>query len=272
MIPKTFAKGIWLLVLPKFVLGAIAVVLFAMGLIPLSYLWLTLVMWILISGLGIAVGYHRIFSHRTHTLKTWQENIILFFATFAAQGSPIFWVAVHRGYHHPYSDTARDLHSPVAYSKWHAFVGWLNQNTEANNQVNIKYAVDLLRKPNFVWFHKNYYRLAWAVPLTLAVFDWQLAFAMFFLPSAIALLQDNGTNVFGHTKAGIGYRNFDTTDNSQNNFVLGYLGWGQGWHNNHHARPARFDFGSGTSGKWWEWDPCRIFLPLLGPAKNDSSN
>jgi stearoyl-CoA desaturase (delta-9 desaturase) len=50
---------------------------------------------------------------------------------------------------------------------------------------------------------------------------------------------------------------------SQNNFVLGYLGWGQGWHNNHHHDPKSYDFGTNISGKWWEFDPCRIFLPFL---------
>lgn len=263
---NNFSKGIWLLVIPKFILGLVAIGLFAAGIIPITYLLLTFVMWVLISGLGIAVGYHRILSHKTHTLKTWQENIILFFATFAAQGSPIFWVAVHRGYHHPHSDTNRDLHSPVAHGKWHAFIGWLSNTNESNNTVNVKYAIDLLRKPNVVWFHKHYYKLIWAVPAIMLLINWKLAFTMFFLPTALALLQDNLVNVFGHTNGFIGYRNFETNDNSQNNIILGYLGWGQGWHNNHHAFPARYDFGSGTSGKWWEWDPCRIFLPLLGKS------
>jgi fatty-acid desaturase len=44
---------------------------------------------------------------------------------------------------------------------------------------------------------------------------------------------------------------------------MGLLTWGQGWHNNHHYAPGNYDFGSGTSGKWWEFDPCKLFLPLL---------
>lgn len=258
------SKGLWMLVIPKFILGVIAVVLFCTSTIPLYYLVITLIMWSLISGLGIAVGYHRVFSHKTHLLPRWKENIILFFATFAAQGSPLFWIAVHRGYHHPHADTLRDIHSPVAYSKFHAFIGWLNINSEKDNVINIKYAIDLLRKPNFVWFHKHYYKIVWWVPTIVAIVNWKLAFAAFFLPTAIGLLQDNLVNVFGHTKAYIGYRNFDTSDHSQNNFLLGYLGWGQGWHNNHHAKPAEYDFGKKCSGKWWEFDPSVIFLPFLG--------
>lgn len=258
------AKGIWFMVLPILILAAIGVGLFVSGVIPAYYLWFTGIMWILVSGLGIAVGYHRIFSHRTHTLKPWQEKIILFFATFAAQGSPIFWVAVHRGYHHPHSDTEKDLHSPVAYGRWHAFIGWLLENTESCNRVNVKYAVDLLRKPHFVWFHKHYLKIIWLVPLFVALFDWHLAFAAFWIPGGIALLQDNGVNVYGHVPTWFSYRNYNTRDHSVNNIWFGYFGWGQGWHNNHHEHPANYDFGSGTSGRWWEWDPCRIFLPILG--------
>ena len=49
----------------------------------------------------------------------------------------------------------------------------------------------------------------------------------------------------------------------QNNLILGYTAWGQGWHNNHHYDPKSFDFGKVVSGKWWEWDPVRIFIPFL---------
>jgi stearoyl-CoA desaturase (delta-9 desaturase) len=220
-------------------------------------------MWILVCGLGIAVGYHRIFSHRTHKLPTWKENIILFFATFAGQGASIFWVALHRGYHHPHSDTVLDLHSPNYYGKLNAFIGWQYKISEMSNPVNLKYAVELLRKNNHKWFHNYYLRILWGVPLFVALFNWKFALAAFCLVTFIGSLQDNLVNIFGHSKNWFGYRNFDTNDNSYNNYILGYLVWGQGWHNNHHYSPASFDFGKGISGKWWEWDPCKIFLPIL---------
>jgi stearoyl-CoA desaturase (delta-9 desaturase) len=83
------------------------------------------------------------------------------------------------------------------------------------------------------------------------------------LTTLIGSLQDNLVNVYGHVATCLSYRNFDTADSSQNNYILGYLCWGQGWHNNHHYAPASYDFGRGVSGRWWEYDPCKIFLPLL---------
>ena len=262
----TISKSFWFQWIPSVLLGLTTILLLAVGVIPLYYLCYTFIMWMLVCGLGIAVGYHRIFSHKTHNLPTWKENIILFLATFAGQGASIFWVALHRGYHHRYSDKEQDLHSPI-HGKWNAFVGWEHKITEANNPINLKYAVDLLRKSNHIWFHKNYLRILWGVPVLVALFDWKLSLTAFWLVTFVGTTQDNLVNLFGHVKTFISYRNFETNDNSQNNFILGYLCWGQGWHNNHHYAPGNFDFGTETSGKWWELDLCKIFLPLLGKKR-----
>ncbi len=259
----TISTSFWFQFVPACVFGLITVCLLCVGIIPLHYLAYTFVMWVLVCGLGIAVGYHRVFSHRTHSLPQWRENIILFFATFAGQGASLFWVALHRGYHHPHSDTARDLHSPVAHGKFESFIGWQRRLTEETNTVNMKYAVDLLRKKNHVWFHKHYLRILWGVPALVAVFNWQFALTAFCLVTFIGSMQDNLVNVYGHVAGWFGYRNFETSDQSQNNILLGYFAWGQGWHNNHHHAPRSYDFGTGVSGKWWEWDPCKIFLPFL---------
>lgn len=260
---RNISKSFWLQFIPAVVTGIITIILLITGIISLYYLIFTFIMWVLVCGLGIAVGYHRIFSHKTHNLPKWKENIILFFATFAGQGASIFWVALHRGYHHPYSDTLLDLHSPNVYSKLNAFIGWQYKLTEENNPINFKYAVDLLKKENHKWFHKHYLKILWGIPLVIALINWKFSLTAFCLVTFIGSMQDNLVNIYGHSKSLFGYRNFETKDNSHNNYILGYLAWGQGWHNNHHYKPSSFDFGKGISGKWWEFDMCRIFLPLL---------
>ncbi len=47
-----------------------------------------------------------------------------------------------------------------------------------------------------------------------------------------------------------GYRNYETTDDSKNLWWVGLLGWGEGWHNNHHAYQRMARHGH----KWWEVD------------------
>ena len=47
-----------------------------------------------------------------------------------------------------------------------------------------------------------------------------------------------------------GYRTYDIDDDSRNNWWVGLLAFGEGWHNNHHAfqRMAR------QGHRWWEID------------------
>lgn len=260
---KTVSKYSYFSFLPFLFLGLITIILFFTSVIPISYLVFSVINWILIAGLGVAVGYHRIFSHNTHeNLPKWKENLILFFGTMSGQGSSITWAAIHRGYHHKFSDTERDIHSPKK-GIFYAFFGWATQITENNPVISLKYSGNLLRKNNHLWFHKNQMKVLWGVPIITALFDWKLSLTLWCLPIALTLLQDNLVNVFGHKKMIIGYRNFTTTDNSHNNIILGYFGWGQGWHNNHHHNPKSFDFGKGISGKWYEVDPCKIFLKFI---------
>lgn len=221
-----------------------------------QWLFLTAIFWVLMSGLGIAVGFHRIYSHRCYDLKPWLDNFILFCGTIACQSSSLTWVATHIGYHHPYADKDRDLHSPTK-GVWHAFLGWtflVNANT-----VNFKYAVKLMKKPTHMFFHKHYFKIVWLFILFLLLaFGWKTLFYGYAIAATISIIQDNLVNVLGHYPK-LGYRNFATNDQSSNFPLLGYLAWGQGWHNNHHQHPGRFNFGV----KWWEFDPCRLFIPLL---------
>lgn len=236
--------------IPGLILGFMSLIFAATH----GLMWWVLAGWILVSGLGIAAGFHRIFSHKTHNLKPWLENIILFLGSLGGQGSSITWVAVHRGYHHRHSDTEKDLHSPI-HGWLSAFMGWYARIDPQT--INHKYAVDLLRRPNHVWFHKNYMKFMaiWVIVLALLGPKFLAVYGSVLF---ISLLQDNLVNLLCHIP-GLGYRNHDTRDNSNNFPPLGYLGWGQGWHNSHHAYPASYLFGT----KWWEFDACAIFIPLL---------
>ena len=56
-----------------------------------------------------------------------------------------------------------------------------------------------------------------------------------------------------------GYRNYETDENSRNNWLVGLVSNGEGWHNNHHA-----DQRSAAHGhRWWEFDVTYITIWLL---------
>lgn len=58
-----------------------------------------------------------------------------------------------------------------------------------------------------------------------------------------------------------GYRNYETGEESRNNWFVAIIASGEGWHNNHHADPAS----ASNQRKWWEID--LIYLVICAMAK-----
>jgi stearoyl-CoA desaturase (delta-9 desaturase) len=56
-----------------------------------------------------------------------------------------------------------------------------------------------------------------------------------------------------------GYKNYETTDDSRNNWWVALVTYGEGWHNNHHAYPRLARHGH----KWWEFDLTYGFIRMM---------
>jgi len=56
-----------------------------------------------------------------------------------------------------------------------------------------------------------------------------------------------------------GGRPFRTKDRSRNQWVVGLLAFGEGWHNNHHAFPRSALHGL----RWWQFDLSGLTIRLL---------
>lgn len=215
--------------------------------------------YVLIHGLGVNVGLHRWASHKSIELKEFAKPIVVYLSILGCQGQPMWWAAVHRGYHHRKSDSIEDHHSPVHLGKWHAFIGWILNHDP--NKINFKYSANLAREPWIANTHKYYEIIIWTTWIVVGLTSLNALLFMLIIPTFIALHSEGLVNAFCHGKSG--YTNFATNDQSRNIPALGYFGWGNGWHNNHHHNQSSFDFGSGMSNKWWEFDPCKIFIPFI---------
>ena len=56
-----------------------------------------------------------------------------------------------------------------------------------------------------------------------------------------------------------GQRMFETKDQSRNQWLVGLLAFGEGWHNNHHAFPRSAMHGL----RWWQFDLSAYIIRLL---------
>lgn len=217
-----------------------------------------LLLWVLISGFGMAVGYHRLLSHRSFECHNAVKRLLAFFGALAGQGSPIFWVATHRGLHHAYSDSLKDPHTPCK-GAWNSFIGWQMNFSDAD--FSVRHCVDILRDPFLKFLSIQYYRIYWVVLGVCLLVSWKFFFCALLPALVLGIHQENIVNLVSHTP-GFGYRNFQTEDNSNNSQSLAFFTWGQALHNNHHKFPNRFDFACKES----EFDPAatliRLFIPV----------
>ena len=215
--------------------------------------------------LGITVGYHRMLTHKGFEAPDWIRAIFLIFGSMAFQGPALNWAATHIQ-HHANSDDDLDPHSPVK-SFFHGHVGWILDDFRPDLE---RYAGPLL-KDKLVVFISNTF-LLWAFLSLLIPFligGWYGQGGHFNLSAAgYALLWGGAVRMFlnhhvtwavnsvCHTYGG---REFVTTDASRNNFVIGLLAMGEGWHNNHHAFPRSANHGM----HWWQIDPSAYVIGTL---------
>ncbi len=222
--------------------------------------------------IGVEVGFHRYFTHKTFEAKPWVKMILAVLGSMACEGPIIFWVANHRR-HHAYSDQPNDPHSPYIYKTeklggfrgfWHAHMGWTFDHEAPNTAY---FAKDLLRDPGIFKVNKWYFYwifIGLLAPTLLGgvlIGTWIGAFQglLFGGLARIFLVQHASfsVNSFCHM---FGRQAFNTGDHSKNNIWLAIPTFGQAWHNNHHAFPNSAKMGF----NWWQVDLGGWFLWMLG--------
>ncbi|MBC8093110.1 MAG: fatty acid desaturase [Pseudonocardia sp.] len=203
-----------------------------------------------ISGLGITVGFHRYFTHGSFKANRVLRIALAISGSLAMQGPVIDWVADHRR-HHAFSDKEGDPHSPwlfgtgpraLARGFYHSHMGWLFGPDQTNEA---RFTPDLLADRDIVRVDKLF--VLWSV-LSLAVpallgglltMSWWGALTAFFWGGLVrvALLHHVtwSINSICHM---IGEQPFAARDHSRNVWPLAVLSFGESWHNLHHADPT----------------------------------
>ena len=225
-----------------------------MSLVPMIlyaswYHWIVAIVVYFTCGTAITVTYHRLLSHKAWNAPRWWVVVGTMLCTYIGVGSSVGWVATHRQ-HHRYTDHPGDPHSPNVHPWWR--VQWFSMF----EPVNIKYAVDLLRDKFHLFIHQQYFPIHVWIGVVLFIIDPFAVVYAYLVPMALIWNAGSAINTLNHK---LGYRNQETRDNSTCNFITGYLVFGEGWHNNHHADPASDNF----KRKWWEFDLGHQLIRLL---------
>ncbi len=224
-----------------------------------------------VTGLGITVGFHRLFTHRSFECVTPVRVALAVAGSMSAQGPILFWTACHRR-HHQCSDDVGDPHSPhnhgpgiagVLMGCWHSHVGWMFNHKPENY---IRRVPDLIRDRRLMAINRWYPAIvigglllpgviALAITGRWAAFGSAVLWAGFvrlFLGHHTTWSINSVCHLFGGSP-------YETGDRSRNNGVCALLTFGEGWHNNHHAFPTSARHGL----RWWQLDGSFILIRTL---------
>jgi len=233
-----------------------------------------LVVMYVITILGISVGFHRLFTHRSFKANLPVRVMLGIWGSMAGQGSLSYWVSNHRR-HHQHADKHGDLHSPYVDEDrrlgkvegfWHSHMGWTFDHKFSNP---LRFARDLYRDPALARVNQLY--LLWvflgvSIPAALGGLltrSWMGALTGFLWGGPVRLvLTYHSTNAIDSVNHIFGRKPYHTGDEARNNVWIVLPTLGEGWHNNHHALPTSALFGF----RWWQIDPGGMLIRLLESA------
>ncbi len=216
----------------------------------------------LLTTLGITVGFHRLFTHRSFETYGFIQFLFGILGSMAVQGSLLKWVALHRR-HHQYSDQPGDPHSPHLHRQgilgvlgglWHAHLGWLF----AADPPDLDRYVKDLRQSRLLQSVSSLFVVWVALGLLLPAVLGGLLLGSW-MGVWTGLIWGGLVRIFlvHHMTWSInsichlwGFHPYRSKDESRNNFVFGVLAMGEGWHHTHHTFPTSARHGL----RWWQID------------------
>ena len=207
---------------------------------------------------AIGIGYHRLLTHRGFACPVWMRRILAWTGAAALQGGPARWAAIHRR-HHQMTDKQGDPHTPLK-GFLHAHVGWV-MCLDAEDGKDYRQLVPDVAGQD-AWIRLLDKGLLFTLPwLLTAIFCYAVAGWRGVLWGTVlrTLCLWHLTWCINSVCHVWGKRPNATKDESRNVWWLGLLTLGEGWHNNHHARPAAAVHG----WRWYEVDFSGYVIRLM---------
>jgi stearoyl-CoA desaturase (delta-9 desaturase) len=223
--------------------------------------------WYYACGLSITVGYHRLFTHRSHE-AIWPLRLsYALFGAGAFQNSILEWSSDHRN-HHKEVDTAGDPYSAAKGFWWSHFL-WIifDEHEGKHDYSNVR---DLQKDWVVRLQHRFIFSIGFLVGMVLPA---AVGYAIGGVGTAVGgfvwgglvrtVFVHHGTFLINSAAHVWGKQPYATNNSSKDSTWLAFFTFGEGYHNFHHTFQA--DYRNGH--RWWQWDPSKWWISAFSFVK-----
>ena len=234
-----------------------------------GWAWLFFGIFIVLNGIGIGSGYHRLWSHRTYEAHPALKWFLAVMGGMSLQNSIIIWSARHRVHHRDVDDNDKDPYS-IGRGFWFAHIGWMLKDYPSG-EIDYSVVRDLEKDPVAAWQHRWYWTLVLVTNVGLPLLlGWMTGdmLGMFLLAGVARLVITHHVTFFINSLAHMWGRQPYTDENTaRDHHLIALITYGEGYHNYHHIFQSDYRCGI----RWWHLDINKWFIStcaLLGLVRN----
>ncbi|MBH8559699.1 fatty acid desaturase [Hymenobacter negativus] len=202
-------------------------------------------------GFGHSIGLHRGIIHRSYRCARFTRGMLAYLFVHTGLGGPLSWVRVH--YFRDYWQNRLDCPAYFRYDHSIAKDYYWNLHFALKSGDIGRYEIpdEDLYDPWLAFLEKTWYlHVLAAAGLIWAFFGFEAMIVCVPLRISITILGHWFVGFISHKYGYARYDIDDATEHGYNNWVLGALSFGEGFHNNHHAHPSS----AKMSTEWYELD------------------
>nr|CCC92353.1 putative fatty acid desaturase [Trypanosoma congolense IL3000] len=208
--------------------------------------------------IGITLGYHRLFSHRSFTAHPILQWICAFAGAGAFEGSAKWWCRNHR-IHHRYVDTFKDPYDATR-GFFFSHIGWMIM--KQNYAIPARVDVSDLKYNNIIQFqHRHFFKMAIVsgilFPTLICGLGWGDWLGGYFYAAILKIIFVHHCTFFinslAHTSLFGAVQTYSDRHTPHDSVVCALLTFGEGYHNFHHEFSQ--DYRNGI--KWYHYDPTK---------------
>ena len=217
------------------------------------------IFWFL-SGMGITMGYHRLFAHKSFKTNIFIEWILMLLGSMALENTILKWSSDHRK-HHNKPESEDDPYS-ITEGFWHAHIGWILEKTPYEKS-RIKGVGDLENKSAVRFQSKYYFHIAiilgFLLPMAIGFLYNRPLGALLWAGFLRVTIVHHATFFINSLCHYVGNRPYNFKSTARDSWLVSFFTFGEGYHNYHHT--FQWDYRNGI--KWFAFDPSKWIIKVL---------